>query len=129
MDTKKIMDKSRKMFQRVVEPLGHNSSLDEKTENISNDEASGFESETHTKKVTIYALTTCPWCKKARKFFMEKNAQVEYIEYDKADEETRKSIKEECSSYMEELAFPVIKSGGNVVVGYDTKKYASLLEQ
>lgn len=119
MDTKKLMEDSRKMFRRVVEPLEHKSSPDEKKENLENG--------TPVKKATIYAMSTCPWCKKARKFFTEKNFAVEYIEYDKVDEETQKSIEEECSSYMEELAFPVVKVGEDVVVGYDTKKYSSLI--
>lgn len=119
MDTKKLMEQSRTIIQRVVEPLGHKSSPGEEVENLENGTA--------VKKATIYAMSTCPWCKKARKFFTEKNVPVEYIEYDKADEETRKSIEEECSSYMEELAFPVVKVGEDVVVGYDTKKYSSLI--
>ncbi len=114
MDAKKLMEQSRKVFQKAVEPLGHKDSSDELEKAAS-------------KKVTIYALSTCPWCKKARKFFTEKGATVEYIEYDKADEETRKYIQEDCKSYMDDLGFPVVKIDGEAVVGYNTKKYASLL--
>ncbi len=129
MDTKKLMEKSKKIFRQATEPLGHKSDVDEKTGNLSQEQGDELGKKISGKKVTIYALSTCPWCKKAKKFFMEKGLQVEYIEYDKVDKEMRKSIAEECAAYMKELAFPVVKSGEKVVVGYDIKKYENLLNE
>jgi glutaredoxin len=129
MDTKKLMKQSKAMFRRAIEPSGHKSSPEESVRESSQQQEGRPEKETSVDKVVIYALSTCPWCKKARKFFLEKNIIVEYLEYDKVDEETRKSIKEDCSHFMEELAFPVVKAGEDVVVGYDPKKYSSLLDK
>lgn len=129
MDTKKLIEKSRKIFQRAIDPLEHKSSPDENTADLSQKQEENLEKGVSEKKVTIYALSTCPWCKKAKKFFTEKEIPVDYIEYDKVDEETRNLIKEDCKSYMEELGFPVVKVGEDVVIGYNTKKYASLLNQ
>jgi glutaredoxin len=129
MDTKKLMEQSRTMFRRAIEPLGYKSSPDENAGDPLQQQEAKLEKETSVDKVVIYALSTCPWCKKARKFFLEKDIIVEYLEYDKVDEETRKSIEEDCSHFMEELVFPVVKAGENVVVGYDPKKYSSLLDK
>ncbi len=129
VDTKKLMEKSRNIFRQATEPLGYKSDVDEKTANLSQEQGVGIDREISGKKVTIYALSTCPWCKKAKKFFVEKGLKVEYIEYDKVDKEMRKSIAEECAAYMKELAFPVVKSGEKVVVGYDIKKYENLLNE
>jgi glutaredoxin len=129
MDAKKLMEQSRTMFRRAIEPLGHKSSPDENAGDSSQQQEAKLEKEASVDKVVIYALSTCPWCKKARKFFLEKNIVVEYLEYDKVDEETRQSIKENCSHFMEELVFPIVKAGDDVVVGYDPKKYSSLLDK
>ncbi|MDI3539786.1 MAG: hypothetical protein PWR29_1026 [Methanolobus sp.] len=79
------------------------------------------------KKVVMYTLSTCPWCMRAKKFFREKDIPFEYIDYDKADEGTRRSIREDCLSHGEEMSFPFVKIGEDVVVGYNPQKYSSLL--
>jgi glutaredoxin len=81
------------------------------------------------KKVVMYTLSTCPWCMRAKKFFREKDIPFEYIDYDKADEETRRSIREDCLAHGEEMSFPFVKIGEDVVVGYNPQKYSSLLDQ
>jgi glutaredoxin len=64
---------------------------------------------------------------RAKKFFREKDIPFEYIDYDKADEKTRMSIQEDCRSHGEEMSFPFVKIGEDVVVGYNPQKYSSLL--
>ena len=80
------------------------------------------------KKVIMYTLSTCPWCKRAKKFFKEHDVPFENIEYDKADDKTQKMIREDCQSHGEEMAFPFVKIEENVVVGYNPKKYSKLLD-
>lgn len=76
----------------------------------------------------MYTLSTCPWCMRAKKFFREKDIHFEYIDYDKADEETRKNIQEDCKAHGEEMSFPFVKIGEDVVVGYNPEKYSKLLK-
>lgn len=123
MNVKKIIDSAQKFVQSSMEPMGNDT--DKKTD----EKATNIETDASGKKVTIYALSTCPWCKKTRKFFTEKGATIDYIEYDKADEETRKHIEEDCRSFMDELGFPVVKIDEEAVVGYNTKKYSDLLNK
>lgn len=81
------------------------------------------------KNVTVYALSTCPWCKKAKAFFDEKNIPYESIDYDKATKEQQETIRNDCESRGENIAFPfVIIGDDDVVVGYNPKKYMELLE-
>ncbi len=135
MDTQKIIDDARSMLRKVAEPLGirseaedNNKDNSQETKELSlNDTEKGQDKSGNV--VILYGLSTCPWCKKARNFFMEKDVTLDYIEYDKADEDTRKSIEEECSSHMEKLAFPVAIYGDDVVVGYDPKKYADIIKR
>ena len=38
------------------------------------------------KKVSMYTLSTCPWCRKTKQFFKDKNIQFDFIDYDLATE-------------------------------------------
>ena len=79
------------------------------------------------KKVFMYTLSTCPWCRKAKQFFRDKNIPFEYIDYDLADEEEQKKIWEEMTQFGGSTAFPYVKIDGEVVVGYSPEKYEELL--
>ena len=46
------------------------------------------------KNVRMYTLSTCPWCKKTKKFFKDHEIPFEYTDYDLTDDETtRENIK------------------------------------
>ncbi|WP_157209669.1 glutaredoxin family protein [Methanosalsum zhilinae] len=79
------------------------------------------------KKVFMYTLSTCPWCKKAKEFFEEKNIPYEYVDYDLEDKESRKEILSDMKNSGGTTATPFVKIGDEVVVGYNPKKYAQLL--
>ncbi len=78
-------------------------------------------------KVSMYTLSTCPWCRRTKKFFTDRNIPFEYIDYDLADEKEQERILEEMSKYGGS-AFPFVKINGNVVIGYNPEKYSELLE-
>ena len=50
------------------------------------------------KPVTMYTLSTCPWCRKAKKFFADHNVQFQYTDYDLADEATQAKIMRELDT-------------------------------
>jgi glutaredoxin len=81
------------------------------------------------KKVFIYTLSTCPWCRKTKKFFNDKNIPFEFIDYDLADPEEQKKIWDEMTKYGASTAFPYVKIDGEVVVGYNPEKYEKLLKE
>lgn len=80
------------------------------------------------KKVVIYALSTCPWCMRAKKFFREHDIPFESIDYDKADDDTKKAIKDDCLAHGSQMSFPFVKIDDDVVVGYNPTKYLKLLK-
>lgn len=76
--------------------------------------------------ISMYTLSTCPSCKKAKKFFTERHIPFQYINYDLADQATQDKILKEIEA--EELqAFPFVHIGDQTVQGYDPKRYATLL--
>jgi glutaredoxin len=78
------------------------------------------------KRVSIYSLSTCPWCKKARRYFEERKIPYDLTEYDLADDEMQESINKDMRD-MEAGGFPVVKIGRDVVVGNQPDRYAELL--
>jgi len=73
-------------------------------------------------QVTIYTTPYCVYCKAAKEFFQEHG--VAYEEKDVAkDEEAREHMIHRSG----QLGVPVIEVDGEVVVGFDKKKLATLL--
>jgi glutaredoxin len=79
------------------------------------------------KKVTMYTLSTCPWCRKAKKFFTERNIPFEFTDYDLADGATQARIMQELDAEGAS-GFPFVRIEGTVIVGYQPDRYAKLLE-
>jgi glutaredoxin len=79
------------------------------------------------KKVFMYTLSTCPWCRKAKQFFTKKGISFEFIEYDLAKESEQNRIRDEMLKNSDSAGFPYIKINGGVVVGYNPEKYEELL--
>jgi glutaredoxin len=79
------------------------------------------------KKVSMYSLSTCPWCKKAKQFFEEQDISYSYIDYDLASVAEQQRISQEMSSFKMK-GFPVIKIGEEAVVGYSLEKYSELIK-
>jgi len=79
------------------------------------------------KKVSLYTLSTCPWCRKAKQFFTERNIPFSYVDYDLADESTQKKILQELDS-AGASGFPFAKIGDKVISGYQPEAYAKALK-
>lgn len=79
------------------------------------------------KKVSMYTLSTCPWCKKTKEFFRERKIPFEYIDYDLASFEEREKILKEMQEQGAN-GFPFVKIGDNVVVGYNPEEYSKIME-
>ncbi len=81
------------------------------------------------KKVTIYALSTCLWCKKTKKYFEENKVPFEAVDYDKQDEDRQEAMMEEMRGAGCSGSFPFTRIGGACVQGYDPEEFAKLLEK
>ncbi|GAB6276138.1 MAG: glutaredoxin domain-containing protein [Rectinema sp.] len=77
------------------------------------------------KKVYMYTLSTCPWCRKAKKYFTEHGIAFDFIDYDLADEATQDKIINELEAHGAN-GFPFVRIGDQVVEGYQPDRYAEL---
>jgi glutaredoxin len=78
------------------------------------------------KKVSMYTLSTCPWCRKTKKFFSDHNIPFTYIDYDLADEPTQRRIVQEVDA-AGATGFPFVKIDDEVIVGYQPQRYSSAM--
>lgn len=81
------------------------------------------------KKVKIYALTTCLWCRKTKQFFEERKIPFECVEYDKLEESRQEELMKEIRASGGTGSFPFIRIGGACVQGYDPQEFEQLLKK
>jgi glutaredoxin len=80
-------------------------------------------------KVFMYTLSTCPWCRKTKQFFKERNVKFDFVDYDLEGDKEQEKILEEMSKHTSNPAFPFVIIGKEVVVGYNPERYLELLKK
>ncbi|WEU40356.1 MAG: glutaredoxin family protein [Candidatus Odinarchaeum yellowstonii] len=82
-------------------------------------------------KITVYALSTCGFCRRALNFLRENEVEFDYIYVDQLplnvqDELIAKLEKE----FNKHVAFPfLVLDGRECYVGFNPEKYQSILEK
>ncbi|MGD0202555.1 MAG: glutaredoxin family protein [Candidatus Bathyarchaeia archaeon] len=80
-------------------------------------------------KVTLYALSTCVWCKLTKQFLTENSVEYEYIDVDLCDEEDKQKIHETIQSKGGSLSYPTTIVDDKVVItGFRKDKLKEALE-
>ncbi len=73
--------------------------------------------------VTVYSLTSCPWCDKVKKYLQTKG-----VEYESKNIETDEAALAECVKISGDEAVPVTTADGkNYVLGFDKAKLDEML--
>ena len=78
--------------------------------------------------IKVYALSTCPWCKKVKKFLDEKNVEYDVIDVDLAQGDDQKQALEEVEKLTGKRSFPVTVINDEVILGYKEDKIEEALE-
>jgi glutaredoxin-like protein NrdH len=68
--------------------------------------------------VKVYALSTCPWCKKVKRYLDEKQVQYDCVDVDLAQGHEQKEALEEVEKLTGRRSFPVTVIGETVIQGY-----------
>ncbi|OGN30690.1 MAG: NrdH-redoxin [Candidatus Yanofskybacteria bacterium RIFCSPLOWO2_02_FULL_43_10b] len=74
-------------------------------------------------KIQIYTTPACPYCHMAKEYFKSKN--LPYEEYDVLKDLQR---RQEMVQESGQMGVPVIKIGGQVVIGFNKGKINELLD-
>lgn len=59
-------------------------------------------------KVLMYALSTCAWCKKTKKFLNDHDVAYEYVDVDLANDEDHEKIRQDMINRGGEPTYPTI---------------------
>ncbi len=79
------------------------------------------------KKVKMYTLSTCLWCKRTKKFFEERKVPFEAVDYDKVDETEQERIMAEMRENGGGGSFPYVIIGSDIVQGYEPDEFERLV--
>jgi glutaredoxin-like protein NrdH len=79
------------------------------------------------KKVFVWALSTCMWCKKAKKFLEDNGVEYSYVFVDTLDEHERDRVLKDVEKYNSAVSFPTILIDNHCIVGFDEKKIKEVL--
>lgn len=76
-------------------------------------------------ELTVYALSTCGFCKRALKFLRENSIKFKYVFYDDLDRDTQNRLEEELEKeFGKRLAFPfLVVNCKKAIVGFDREKW------
>jgi glutaredoxin len=77
--------------------------------------------------VKLYTLSTCPWCRKAKKFFSDKCVPFDYVDVDLLEGEEQEKITDEIYKISGSLQYPVVVIDDQVVTGFNPSRYEDIL--
>jgi len=78
--------------------------------------------------VKVYALSTCPYCRMARKYLDENGVPYDVVEVDLLEGDEKSAAIEEVRAVSGGTSFPVIVVGEEVIVGFNKKRMKELLD-
>lgn len=78
--------------------------------------------------VRVYALSTCPWCKKVKKLLDEQGTDYISVDVDLAEGEARKEALEDVERLTGRRSFPVTVINEIVIQGYKPEEIKGALD-
>ncbi|MDY0087087.1 MAG: glutaredoxin family protein [Coriobacteriia bacterium] len=79
-------------------------------------------------QVTLYALSTCPYCKMTKRFLDSNSIEYKLVEVDQLEGQEKDDAIAEVRSISGGASFPVIVVGDEVIVGFNKKRIKELLD-
>lgn len=81
-------------------------------------------------EITVFGLTYCPYCIKAKEYLEEKGYKYTYIEVDALEDEERERVVEFVKKNNPRTSFPTMIFGdtGEVVVGFEPDEMDDALD-
>ena len=82
------------------------------------------------RQVKAYLLSTCPWCKKTKRFLDANKVQYEYQYVDLVTGSEKDRVMREVKQWNPRISFPtvvVINGDDEVVIGFDEDRLREVL--
>ncbi|MFA4964209.1 MAG: glutaredoxin family protein [Thermoleophilia bacterium] len=78
--------------------------------------------------VHVYALTTCPWCRKTKQWFTDSKIAFEAIDIDTLEGDEQDAAADKAFELSGGRRFPVTVINGEVIVGFNPSKFLEHLK-
>ena len=78
--------------------------------------------------IKVYALSTCPWCKKVKKLLDDHNVEYDVIDVDLVQGEDQAQALEEMEKLTGKRSFPVTVIDGQVISGFKQEEIEGALK-
>jgi glutaredoxin len=79
-------------------------------------------------EVFVYALSTCPWCRKTKKWLDDSQIAYDWVDVDKLPQEEQDRMADKAYELSGGRRYPVVVINGEVVVGYSPDKFLEHLK-
>jgi glutaredoxin len=79
-------------------------------------------------EVMVYALSTCPWCRKTKQWFDDSKIPYEVVDVDQLPDEEQDAAADKAYELSGGRRFPVVVINGEVVVGFSPDKFLEHLK-
>ncbi len=82
------------------------------------------------KKVELYGLSTCGWCRKAKAWLDEHGVEHTCVYMDQITPDEKAAAKERIKSFVDRLSVPIIlvNDGEKIIQGYKPDKFEECLK-
>lgn len=77
--------------------------------------------------VKLFALSTCPYCRLAKKYLDENEVVYDVLDVDLLEGDEKSAVVAEVKDLSGGTSFPVLVVDGEVVVGFNKKAIQELL--
>jgi glutaredoxin-like protein NrdH len=78
--------------------------------------------------VFVYALSTCPWCRKTKQWFSDSQVDYDFVDVDTLSGKEQDEVADKVYQLSGGRRFPVIVIRGTVIVGYNPDQFLDTLK-
>lgn len=79
-------------------------------------------------KITLFALSTCPWCKKTKALLNDLGVVYEFLDVDLVSPDEREEMDTSVRKWNPSFSFPtLVYNNEKVIIGYDPDKIKEVL--
>ncbi|TXT58508.1 MAG: NrdH-redoxin [Promethearchaeota archaeon] len=84
-----------------------------------------MEGKHNSQDILAFTLSTCMWCKKAKRYLKDNNVEYRYVDVDRIQASQKAQILDYLRNEYEgtRISYPFIICDGNPIVGYSPEKY------
>ncbi len=80
------------------------------------------------KRILLYALSTCVWCRKTKQLLNELGVAYDYLDVDLLEGAERKQAEEDIEKWNSNRSFPLLLiEEKEVIIGFDEEKIRKAL--